>query len=148
MITSLKRNLGLCAAFIILGACAHSAPKPTLYEQLGGEIGVSSIVKRTLHYSLSDPRIAGTFSESNIPRLEKLITEHLCHLTDGPCEYSGQSMVRAHRGLELNNFHFNAFVENSQKAMDDTGTPFTVQNKLLAILAPMNRDIVSHKTAR
>lgn len=132
----------------ILTACAHSTPKPTLYQELGSEVGVSSIIKRTLHYSLNDPRIAETFSESNIPRLEKLLIEHLCHVTDGPCEYTGQTMERAHRGLELDNTHFNAFVENSQKAMDDIGTPFTVQNKLLAVLAPMHRDIVSPKQAR
>lgn len=114
----------------------------TLYEKLGGETGVEAITKDMLSISLKDPRILHTFSESNIERLEKLLIEHLCHLTDGPCEYTGQTMVRAHNGLGIRSKHFHAMTENLQKAMDKNDVPFRTQNKLLALLAPMHNDIV------
>jgi hemoglobin len=38
---------------------------------------------------------------------------------------------------------FNALVEDLQLAMDDSEIPFATQNRLLAILAPMERDIVN-----
>jgi hemoglobin len=36
---------------------------------------------------------------------------------------------------------FNALVEDLQKAMSERGIPFRAQNKLLAKLAPLHRDI-------
>jgi hemoglobin len=36
----------------------------------------------------------------------------------------------------------NALIENLQFAMDKEGVPFAAQNKLLAKLAPQQRDIV------
>ena len=38
---------------------------------------------------------------------------------------------------------FFALVESLQKAMDKQNVPFSAQSKLLAILAPMHRDIVN-----
>lgn len=52
-------------------------------------------------------------------------------------------MERSHRGLELTSLHFNALVENMQKSMDDNNVDFPTQNQLLAILAPMQRDVVT-----
>ena len=37
--------------------------------------------------------------------------------------------------------HFNALVEDLQIAMDKRGIPFRAQNRLLAKLAPMYREI-------
>ena len=124
-----------------LSACSTTGAQTTLYDRLGGNSGVTNIVSGTLKYTLADPRIAHTFDNSNVPRVEKLLIEQICDLTDGPCTYSGQTMERSHRGLNLNTMHFNALVENMQKAMDDEGVPFATQNDLLAILAPMHGDV-------
>lgn len=129
-------------ALVCFGASSSASAGETLYEKLGGDTGVTSIVKGTLEYTLDDPRIAHTFSESNVPRVEKLLVEQICELTDGPCTYTGRDMKKTHRGLELTSMHFNALVENLQKAMDDSKVPFRTQNKLLAILAPMHDDVI------
>ena len=39
--------------------------------------------------------------------------------------------------------NFNALVEVLQQSMDAQGIPFSAQNKLLAQLAPMHRDIIN-----
>jgi len=118
------------------------AAPDTLYEKLGGEPGVQAIVGGTLDYTLKDERIAHTFENSNVDRVKKLLAEQICDITDGPCEYTGQTMERSHRGLELTTLHFNALVENLQKAMRDENISYTTQNKLIALLAPMHSDIV------
>lgn len=118
-------------------------PSETLYDRLGGDSGVTAIVSGTLDYTLKDDRIAHTFENSNVERVETLLIEQICDLTGGPCEYSGQTMERSHRGLELTSLHFNALVENMQKAMNDNDVDFSSQNDLLAILAPMHRDVVT-----
>jgi hemoglobin len=43
--------------------------------------------------------------------------------------------------LNIDRAAFNALVEDLQKAMDKNDVPFHAQNRLLAKLAPMYRDI-------
>lgn len=128
----------------LLLACqtTPNAEPETLYDRLGGNDAVSAIVKGTLAYTVEDERIAHTFENSNVERVERLLIEQICDLTGGPCEYTGQTMERSHRGLELTSAHFNALVENLQRAMRDNGVDYRTQNQLVAILAPMHADIV------
>lgn len=114
----------------------------SLYEALGGEQGIARFVDRTVDLAFKNPRIAHTFEKTNAERLKRLLTEQFCDLSGGPCEYSGVDMKKAHVGLGLTTLHFNALVEDLQTAMDETGIPFRTQNRLLALLAPMHRDVV------
>jgi hemoglobin len=52
-------------------------------------------------------------------------------------------MKRAHSGMDITKSDFNALVEVLQLTMDAQDIPFRVQNQLLALLAPMHRDIVN-----
>jgi len=141
----IKKFFGICFLSAILMACQTTPSQDTtLYDKLGGNDGVTAIIKGTLAYTLEDDRIAHTFENSNVARVERLLIEQVCDLTDGPCTYSGQTMERSHRGLNLTTLHFNALVENMQKAMEDNKVPYTTQNKLLALLAPMHDDVVTN----
>jgi len=48
-----------------------------------------------------------------------------------------------HADLTIDQADFNALVEVLQDAMDAQGIPFAQQNRLLALLAPMHREIVT-----
>ena len=130
------------AVFIaaVLTAGAHAAP---LYDALGGAGGVHCIVARTLELSQHDPRIAAKFDDTNMHRLQRKIIEQICDLSGGPCHYGGHPMRKAHAALHLTDFHFNALVEDLESAMGSCNVPFRDQNRLLALLAPMRRDVVS-----
>ena len=52
-------------------------------------------------------------------------------------------MKAAHKDLGIAKANFNQGVEHLQLAMDGRSVPFGEQNKLLALLAPMNRDIIT-----
>jgi hemoglobin len=52
-------------------------------------------------------------------------------------------MKAAHEGMGIRTSHFNALVEVLQQSMDARQIPFTVQNRMLARLAPMHRDIIA-----
>jgi hemoglobin len=90
-----------------------------------------------------DPRIKPFFKDTVPQRLKFGLTEQVCQLTGGPCTYTGQDMKTAHATMGVNKAAFNNLVEGLQFAMDDEKIPFTVQNRLLALLAPMNRDIIT-----
>ena len=131
----------LLAAGILLAAvpAAHAA----LYEDLGAQDGVARIVDDATRRFLADPRVAPTFEETNMDRFKRLFTTQLCQLSGGPCDYRGRGMAASHRGLKLNQAQFNAVAEDLQDAMAAVGVGYHTQNRLMALLAPMQRDVVT-----
>jgi hemoglobin len=127
-------------AFALLTAPA--AADTTLYDELGGKEGVAAITAAMIDNALSDDRIKATFDNINIPRLKGLLYQQFCTLTGGPCQYRRRTMKETHAGLNLHESDFNALVEDLEAAMDAREVPWRIQVKLLAILAPMERDVV------
>ena len=109
--------------------------------------GLTRIADGTLHRAVLDPRIKDKFADADMERLQGLLMLHLCVVSGGPCRYPGRDMKTAHADLNLAPRHFNAMVENLQDAMDAEGVPFRTQNRLIALLAPMHRDIEAARTA-
>lgn len=119
------------------------ADASALYEDLGGREGITRIINDLLALELKDDRIKHAFDDTNIDRLKGLLVQQFCELSGGPCHYKGRPMAASHKSLHLTNRDFNALVEDLQIAMDRSNVPFRTQNRLLALLAPMQRDTVT-----
>ncbi|MGE0668812.1 MAG: group 1 truncated hemoglobin [Sphingomonadales bacterium] len=134
----------LLTAILMLGTLIAGGPAEagSLYDDLGGQQGIQGFVGRTIDLSYQDERIKETFAKSKPDYLKKMITEQIAALAGGPVKYTGLDMKKAHKGLGLNTFHFNALVELLQQAMAEQGIGYQTQNRLLALLAPMHRDVV------
>ncbi|WP_237113403.1 group I truncated hemoglobin [Pseudohongiella spirulinae] len=113
----------------------------TLYEELGGSSGIEEIVDRFIVEIAFDNRVFERFADSNVERFREKITEHFCVLANGPCVYTGDSMIDTHAGMQISDAEFNAIVENLITAMDESGSPIAAQNKLLARLAVLKDEI-------
>ncbi len=135
----IARTFLLAAGLALATAPAHAG---SLYDDLGGKAGIDAFVGRTIDLSFTDPRIAHTFKNSKPDYLKKMISEQFCALSGGPCTYTGVDMKKSHQGLGLTSLHFNALVEVLQQAMREAHIPSATQNRLLALLAPMHRDVV------
>lgn len=140
-----SRAVGWILALLLSGCTSGSRPAlqdDALFAELGGLQGVTAIVDGLLFAISEDPRIAHHFAESNILRLREKLIEQLCAEAGGPCAYTGDSMQQSHAGRGYTQADFNALVECLQQAMREQGVPFAAQNRLLARLAPMQRDIL------
>ena len=132
-------------SFALLSSTASAQQAPSLYNQLGEKAGITKVVDTFVGNIAKDGRINAMFGATNIPRLKMLLVEQVCEATGGPCKYTGRDMKASHAGMGVNRSHFNALVEDLQAAMSTEGVPFGVQNELLALLAPMYRDIIATK---
>jgi hemoglobin len=139
----MQRKLILAAAAALMFSTSFALADDPLFHDLGGRDGISTIVDDATANFLSDPRIKATFDNTNMDRFKGNLTDQLCVVAGGPCEYKGHSMSEAHKGLHLTNADFNALVEDLQAGMDKAGVPFATQNRLLARLAPMQHDVVT-----
>ncbi len=116
---------------------------PGLYEALGGRERIARVVDRLIDAAIVHPQIGPVFKGVRPRALKDSIAAQLCVVTGGPCEYEGVSMKDAHADLRIRRSDFNVLVELLQAAMDAEGIPFTQQSRLLALLAPMHRDIIT-----
>lgn len=130
-------------SFALLSSTASAQQAPTLYSQLGEKAGITKVIDTFVGNVAKDSRINGMFAATNIPRLKMLLVDQVCEASGGPCKYTGRDMKASHAGMGVNRTHFNALVEDLQAALSTEGVPFGVQNELLAVLAPMYRDIIT-----
>lgn len=65
------------------------------------------------------------------------------YILGAPVTCTGRDMASSHRDLGLQPSDMGALVENLQIAMSEEGVAFAAQNRFLAKLAPMRRDVVT-----
>lgn len=134
--------------FLLLLVCVISACAPihksseSLYQQLGAAEGIDALVHEMLINFSQDDRIVERFRDVNINRFKAGFVNYICSVSGGPCEYTGDSMQVVHAGHGYTDTEFNAVVDNLIKAMDKQGISVSVQNQLLALLAPSYKDVV------
>lgn len=118
------------------------AAAPGLYAALGEQAGIRVLMDDFVARLKAEPRFGKLFKETKPEILSERLTEQVCVLSGGPCKYQGASMKDAHADMGITRAEFNLLVEVLQQAMDARGIPFTRQNQLLALLAPMHRDVI------
>ena len=145
--------VALCAAFASAAAPAPSAAPAAsalaapaddaLFRALGGQSGIDGIVDDFVPRLVADPRMSEFFKKTDQAHLKQMLSQQFCVVSGGPCAYTGKSMRDAHENIDVSKGDFNALVEVLQASMDAQHVPFSTQNRLLARLAPMHRDIVN-----
>lgn len=108
----------------------------------GGQTGIRSIVERFVASNFADPRIGEIFMNQDKARLTRTLFEQFCFILNAGCTYTGRDMKSAHKDMGVQQADMNRLVENLQAAMRAQGVPFAAQNRFLAKLAPMRRDVV------
>ena len=129
-------------ALLLLAAPLAGWADDALFQDLGGRDKISAFTRDLVDRIGKDPRIAHFFAESDMGRLHDRLTDMVCHLTGEKRRYRGANMYRAHEGLGIRDADFDALVEDLEAAMDDYDVPWSTQARLLAVLAPIKRDVV------
>ena len=133
----------LVASF--LACAAHAQAEETLFAQIGGEPKLRATVDKLVEVMLQDDRINFTFAETDLNKFKGLLYDQICELTGGPCKYTGRDMIESHKKLNTTNEQFNALAEDLYIAFDSVGVPYRLQNRVMALLAPMQPQVVDKK---
>jgi hemoglobin len=137
-----RRRFLLATLFVALGRVLPARAAADPLAAFGGMDGMSVIMEDLEVFLLADKRTLPFFENVDRKRIKQQLTIQFCALLGGDCVYKGANMKGVHRGLGITMEDFNALIEALQAAMDKHGVAFRAQNKLLALLAPMYRDIV------
>lgn len=146
-LTLLSALSGACIAQSLPAASPASAypvaPAPGLYQAFGEQAGIRSLMDDFVLRLKADARIGTQFRDTNPAQLAGSLTDQLCQLAGGPCTYKGPDMKTAHADMGITRADFNALVEVLQASMNAKGIPFARQNQMLALLAPIHRDVIA-----
>ena len=116
-----------------------------LYKAFGEKAGLVVLMDDFMVRLLADARTGPHFKPANQQRVKEQLVDQLCSLSGGPCVYKGADMQSSHANLDIKKSDFHALVEVLQASMDAKGISSRRQNEMLALLAPMNRDIITPK---
>jgi hemoglobin len=107
-----------------------------LYEKVGGEDAIAKVVD--YFYSelvLKDDTVNQFFEETDMEKQRR-------HALGGPNQYSGQSMAKAHQGMNLQPEHFNAIVKHLHDALAHFGVNERDIDTALTKVASLRDDIL------
>jgi len=138
-----SRFSGVLALLALAAACgAQGAPRDALFQHLGGQPGIESIAAELIDRVAADPVLGRSFKDSNLRRIKQHLAEQLCELAGGPCHYSGDPMREVHAGHDITEAEFYGMVEVLRDVLGRHAIALPDRNRLLAMLAPMKRDVV------
>ncbi|MBD0324071.1 MAG: group 1 truncated hemoglobin [Aldersonia sp.] len=115
----------------------------SIYEQIGGQEALITVVDDFYKRVLADPQLAGFFAGSNMSRLKGKQVEFFAAALGGPDEYSGLSMKDTHRGRGIGQIHFDLVAKHLSESLADAGVPDATVEKIIGAIAPLSDDIVS-----
>jgi hemoglobin len=138
-----------CMGSVMTTAQAQMDPAPAnpdlkpVFEDFGGEEGLTLLMDDFMTIMLNNDQLRPFFADANQERVKRHLVEQFCVILGGDCKYTGGNMLDLHAQMEIDRADFNALVEDLQTAMNRHDIPFRSQNKLIAELAPMHREIIT-----
>ena len=132
------------AALLVLALLLPAVARADgLFEDLGGRDKISAFTSGLMARVKSDSRISQFFAETDMDRLHDRLTDFFCHVAGEKRSYRGANLYYAHKGLGIHEKDFDALAEDLEDSMDEAGVPYSAQARLLGLLAPLERAIVS-----
>ena len=139
-------QLAVSAVLLLVCGCASQPQHDSLFLALGGNDGIARISRNFIREIGGDPETRRYFKDTNLKRFHAKFSQHLCQLSGGPCDYSGEEsgndMPMVHSNMNISEKDFNRTVDLLINAMNSEKIPHPTQNRLLKVLAPMYGDIV------
>ncbi len=149
-ISMLSAVLGMIAALVLVmgvGGCAKNQNQingPSLYQQLGGQSGITSVVHTFLLIVGKDQRINAAFAHANLTNLQTQMVAYIGDESGGPQVYTGPDMYQAHKGMHITDAQWSAFMQDFGMALKEEKVPELAQAELLGLLMPKKSEIVGH----
>ncbi len=112
-----------------------NADKGSLFERMGGDQKVESMLKTFYDRVLADPELAPFFKDSNLGHLLAMQHAFFSVALDGPIDYASRKLVATHHGRGIERKHFTRFCEHLLSTLIDSGMPVSEADQVLGRVA-------------
>lgn len=114
----------------------------SLYEQVGGESAIDSVVTSFYNRMLADPETVEWFRGIDLVRLKDHQRAFLAVGLGGPEAYDGRSMRTAHTGLEISDAAYTAAIGHLRDAFAELEVEEPVVRQVIKRIEMMRAAIV------
>ncbi|WP_053363661.1 group 1 truncated hemoglobin [Bacillus sp. FJAT-27251] len=115
----------------------------SLYEKLGGEEAIGKVVDYFYNeLVLKDESVNHYFEHTDMDKQRRHQTKFISFALGGPNQYSGQSMAKAHEGMNIQPEHFEAIVKHLHDALAHYGVSERDIDTALTKVATLKDDIM------
>ncbi|MDG1286218.1 MAG: group 1 truncated hemoglobin [Rickettsiales bacterium] len=118
----------------------------SLFDRIGGEGAVNATVAKLYKKILNDELLAPYFDNIDIGRLRLSQSAFVTMAFEGPNNYTGETMRRAHARFAedgLSDKHFDAVATHLKTAMEELSVPDELIAEALAIVETTRDDILN-----
>jgi len=130
------------------GAPPATLSAPSLYERLGGRRAIDRIVgdfveglDSNAKLNAENPRIAIARAGHNVQERKRKITDLLCQLTGGPCQYTG-NLSEVHAPMRLSEADWAIAGQEMASALRKNNVKKAEQDELLGVVEAQKANIV------
>ncbi|MGR2737371.1 group I truncated hemoglobin [Billgrantia sp. Q4P2] len=119
----------------------------SLYERLGGERGIASLVDDIVEAHMQNPKIQARFLpyRDDLEYLETVkghLRQFLTFGGGGPGEYHGKSMLEAHRGMNISEAEYMAAIDDILAVLDRHEIDPQTRQEMLGIAYSLKDEIM------
>lgn len=114
----------------------------TLYERLGGEAGISTLVDRIVDLHLVNPLVSTRSATTDQERARAVAKAFLAAGSRGPEPDTGKSRPETHRDVNISEQEFVAVVDDVMQAMEELGYALPERDDVLSVAYSLKDDIV------
>jgi hemoglobin len=148
----ISAGAGIAAAQDGYGSQAKSDPAadtPSLYDRLGGTMGISVAVSDLIDLFTTDPELhknaAIAEAHERVPAayLKYQVTSMVCQATGGPCQYNGRTMKEAHAHLHISEKDWDRGVVLFKQVMAKHKVGEAETTEMMGLLEAVKPDIVT-----
>lgn len=120
-----------------------NAADASIYQTIGGEPALTTVVDNLYTKILADPQLAPFFAGANMNKLKGRQVEFFSVALGGPHAYTGQPMRAAHAGRGIGQRDFDKVAGYLISALTEAGVPEELVAEIIGLIAPLGGDIVS-----
>jgi hemoglobin len=121
----------------------------TLFERLGGTLGITAIVDDVIEAHMNNPEIKEIFipykeQPERVASIRQHTIEFFSAGSGGPVEYKGRDMPSTHKGMDINAHQYMCVVDDILRVLDEHEIDEESKKDVLAILWSL-KDSIMHK---
>ena len=118
------------------------SPSPSLYEQIGGDAGMTSLVDELYRRILDDAQLRPFFDGADMARIKRHQAALLTTVLGGPHPYTGRDLADAHTRLDITDGDYQRVGDHLVGVLADIGAEVPVVDKVVRALVDVRPQIV------
>lgn len=91
----------------------------SIYDRIGGEQGIASLVDQFYAKVLGDPELKSYFEGHSMDKLRAMQREFFAMATGGPIVYSGRPLRQVHHHMAISRHEFQRFTDHLIATLDE-----------------------------